>query len=101
MAAEFVRHALSLGAERVVMLLRLLFLESASRCDILDNSGPARLHIFRDRVPMHHAHWEGEKDSPQLAVTWFVWERNYRGPKTWNRLWFEPPPTTGKPEAGE
>ena len=49
LANEFVRHALFL-APRVIMLLRLGFLESVERNDILDGGNLQRVHIFRNRV---------------------------------------------------
>lgn len=78
-AERFVRHALKL-CPRVVMLLRLAFLESQRRTDILENAGLARVHVFRERLPMmHRAGWEGRKANSGMAFAWFVWERGYAG----------------------
>ena len=60
-ATEFTRHALDL-APRVYLLLRLAFLESVRRTEILERRGLARVHVFRRRLPctamagMAHAH---------------------------------------------
>ena len=51
LAEEFVARALHL-APKVVMLLRLAFLESEKRRGILDNGMLARVHVFRKRLPM-------------------------------------------------
>jgi hypothetical protein len=81
-AEPFVAHALEL-APRVVVLLRLAFLESERRCHILEGRGLARVHVFRKRLPMmHRAGWEGRKANSGMAFAWFVWERGYTGPTT-------------------
>lgn len=88
-AGEFVAHALKL-APKVVMLLRLAFLESEKRRDILDNSPLARVHIFRKRLPMmHRAGWEGRKSNSGMAFGWFVWEQGHVGPATLHRVSWE------------
>jgi hypothetical protein len=78
-ADEFVRHALRL-APRVVMLLRLLFLESAGRRDILESGRLARVHLFRERVQTHRDGWAGARAGSQLCLAWFVWDREHQGP---------------------
>ena len=50
LAHEFVAHGLEL-CPLVIMLLRLTFLESESRSDILDCGKLARVHVFRNRLP--------------------------------------------------
>jgi len=90
LAEEFVAHALKLGPSKVVMLLRLAFLESERRCDILENRGLARVHLFRKRLPMmHRAGWEGRKANSGMAFGWFVWERGYERPTELHRISWE------------
>jgi hypothetical protein len=80
LATEFVAHALEL-VPRVVMLLRLAFLESDRRSPILDNGRLARVYPFRNRLPaMHRAGWTGPRTSSAIAYAWFVWNRGHRGP---------------------
>jgi hypothetical protein len=83
-APQFVRRAIQI-CPRVFMLLRLAFLESTSRTDILE--GPlARVHIFRDRLPrMHRDGWAGPKTTSSIAFAWFVWER-HSGPTQLHRI---------------
>jgi hypothetical protein len=91
-ASEFVAHALHL-CPRVVMLLRLAFLESTKRVPILDNGTLARVHVFRNRLPMMHRDgWTGPKVSNPTAFAWFVWDRDHRGPTTLHRLSWEAEP---------
>jgi hypothetical protein len=92
LANEFVRHALTL-APRVVMLLRLLFIESAGRCDIIDGGQLRRFYPFVDRLPMvHREGWDGPRaDSPSIQFAWFCWDRNYCGDIIVRRIWARPP----------
>jgi hypothetical protein len=86
LAEKFVRKALELSP-LVIMLLRLAFLESRRRTDILEHSGLARVHVFRKRLPMMHRHnWTGPRASSAMPFAWFVWERGYAGPTTIDRI---------------
>jgi hypothetical protein len=90
LANEFVSHALTLGIPKVMMLLRLNFLESQKRSAILDGGHLARLHVFRNRLPMMHRDgWDGPKASSATAFAWFVWERDHKGPTQLHRLSWE------------
>jgi hypothetical protein len=69
------------------MLLRLAFLESEKRSDILDGGKLARVHVFKRRLPMmHRADWAGPKASSSIAFAWFVWDREHSGPATLDRI---------------
>lgn len=86
LAGAFVAHALDL-CPRVVMLLRLSFLESSSRSTILDVGHLARIHVFRNRLPMmHRAGWQGNRASSSVAHAWFVWDRNHSRPAIIDRI---------------
>lgn len=90
LAAEFVAHALDL-VPRVVMLLRLQFLESERRSDILDTGHLARVHVFKNRLPMMHREgWAGPRASSSLAFAWYVWDRQHAGPATIDRISTQP-----------
>jgi hypothetical protein len=85
-AEEFVKHAISCSP-LVIMLLRLAFLESERRTKILEHSGLARVHLFRNRLPMMHRRgWDGPKASSAMPFAWYVWERGYKGPTTIDRI---------------
>jgi hypothetical protein len=92
LAAEFVAHALGL-APRVLMLLRLAFLESERRSPILDDGRLARVHVFKNRLPrMHRAGWTGPRASSAVAYAWFCWDSNHCGPTTIDRIsWKDAP----------
>lgn len=90
LAQQFVAHALSL-CPYVAMLLRLAFLESERRRPILDNAHLARVHVFRNRLPMMHRDgWEGPRISNgAIAFAWFVWDKSHSGPTILNRISWE------------
>jgi hypothetical protein len=91
LAAEFVAHGLEL-VPLVVVLLRLAFLESTKRGALLDGGQLARVHVFRNRLPMMHRDgWDGPRSSSQTAFAWFVFERGYRGPTILDRIGWVPP----------
>jgi len=85
-AGAFAVHALEL-CPRVILLLRLAFLESKGRTDILESGHLARVHVFRKRLPMmHRAGWKGPRTTSTMAFAWFCWDREHRGPTTLHRL---------------
>jgi hypothetical protein len=89
LASDFVEHALAL-CPKVVMLLRLAFIESERRRGILDSGKLARVHVFRNRLPMMHRDgWTGNKVSNPTPFAWFVWERNHVGPIELRQLSWE------------
>jgi len=91
LAEAFVQHALHL-CPRVVMLLRLAFLESERRRDILENRGLARVHVFRNRLPMmHRDQWQGPKASSATPFAWYCWDRAHTGLPTIDRISWERP----------
>jgi hypothetical protein len=95
---QFVEHALELSP-LVVMLLRLAFFEAGTgrakkhllRARILDEIPPARILVFRKRLPMMHRRgWEGRKnDNSAMAMSWWIWDRNHTGPTIAERISWE------------
>ena len=100
LAARFVTRGLSL-CPRVIMLLRLTFLEggnganrstaSRARALALDGGHLARVHVFRNRLPaLHRDGWTGPRVSNPTAYAWFVWDRTHRGPAEVRRISWTP-----------
>jgi hypothetical protein len=86
LAEQFVTHALLL-VPQVFMLLRLAFLESMRRTSILESGQLARVHVFRDRLPMMHRHgWNGPRASSSIPFAWYVFDQKHRGPTTIDRI---------------
>lgn len=89
LAQRFVEQALMLSP-KVIMLLRLAFLESERRTTILENGKLARVHVFRKRLPMMHREgWTGPKVGSAMAFAWFVWDRFHKGATELRRLSWE------------
>jgi hypothetical protein len=95
LANEFVAHALDL-CPRVIMLLRYAFYEAGTgkqrkhllRKRVLDEIPPARIYVFRNRLPMMHRDgWDGAKlERGAQAFAWFVWDRAHTGPTELHRI---------------
>ena len=85
-AEQFVAHALGL-CPRVIMLLRLAFLESERRTHILERCGLRAVHVFRKRLPMMHRDgWSGPRASSAIPFAWFCWNREHGGAATVDRI---------------
>jgi hypothetical protein len=90
LAQQFVAKAIEL-CPRVIMLLRLAFLESERRRAVLDAGTLSQVFVFRNRLPMMHRDgWEGNKVSSAMAFAWYVWDREHRGPAELHRISWEP-----------
>jgi hypothetical protein len=92
LADEFVRHALILPEiRRVVMLLRLGFLEGKKRSDLIDKGRLARVYPFANRLPMMHRDgWTGPRSRSAMPIAWFVWDADHVGPPTIKRIVWKP-----------
>lgn len=94
LANEFVIHAIALGVPKVCMLLRLAFLESERRSAILDGGLLARVHVFKNRLPMMHRAGRGTQvaktNSNAIAYAWFVWDLQHKGPTEIRRIEWRP-----------
>jgi hypothetical protein len=91
LADKFVSHALKIRVPKIAMLMRLAFLESEKRSQILDGGDLARVYVFRNRLPMMHRDgWEGKKSSSSLAFAWFVWEIGWNKPAELHRISWKP-----------
>jgi len=74
-AQRFAEHAVDLAPD-VFLLLRLCFLESVRRTDLLEHRGLYTLYVFRRRLPrMHRAGWNGRRTSSSICFAWFHWRR--------------------------
>ncbi|MFK0384969.1 SAM-dependent methyltransferase [Agrobacterium sp. NPDC090273] len=80
----FVAYALRVYKPRkMALLLNLNFLCGFADDDrnfVLDDCPPARVYVFKRRLPMMHRDgWEGNKASSRMNTAWFVWERDEAG----------------------
>ncbi|MBB3288177.1 MULTISPECIES: class I SAM-dependent methyltransferase [unclassified Rhizobium] len=75
----FVAHALRVFRPgKMALLLNLNFLCGFADDDrnfVMDDCPPARVWIFKRRLPMMHRDgWDGNKASSRMNTAWFVWE---------------------------
>lgn len=76
---DFVAHALREHRPRkMALLLNLNFLcgfADDNRNFVMDENPPARVYVFKHRLPMMHREgWDGPKASSRMNTAWFVWE---------------------------
>ncbi len=81
---DYVAHALRVHKPRkMALLLNLNFLcgfEDEDRNFAMDDNPPARVYVFKRRLPMMHREgWDGKKASSRMNTAWFVWERQEDG----------------------
>ena len=90
-ADAFIAHALDL-CPRVIVLARLARCwNSTRRTETLERRGLARIHVFRERLPMMHRDgWDGPRASSSMPFAWFVWERFSAGPIIVDRISTQP-----------
>lgn len=86
---QFVRHSLKL-CPKAYFLLRLAFLESVGRSDILDGGKLSKVYAFKNRLPLMHRHgWTGNKTTNAIAFAWFCFDANHSGPTELHRISWE------------
>ncbi|MBR2922920.1 MAG: hypothetical protein IKC10_06350 [Alphaproteobacteria bacterium] len=89
-ANEFVLHALDHSQNKVAMLLRLSFLEGATRySDIYIKTPPTYVYIFSKRVTFMPETIKGNSGSGPTAYAWFVWNKHIKSKST-KIKWIEP-----------
>ncbi|MBB2841298.1 UNVERIFIED_ORG: hypothetical protein GGE64_005080 [Rhizobium etli] len=81
---DYVAHALRVHRPRkMALLLNLNFLcgfADEARNFVMDENPPARVYVFKRRLPMMHREgYEGPKASSRMNTAWFVWERQDDG----------------------
>ena len=83
-AKEFVEKGLELANDKVIMLMKIQFLESQGRKEFLENSPLKYVYCFSERQATMRNGWElnpktGKPWSTALFLAWFVWEKGYEG----------------------
>jgi hypothetical protein len=81
---DYVAHALRVHKpKKMALLLNLNFLcgfDDDERNFAMDENPPARVYVFKRRLPMMHREgYEGPKASSRMNTAWFVWERGEDG----------------------
>lgn len=78
LAQQFVEHALEVTDDRVVMLLKLAFLEGQKRKQFFKSTPLKTVYVFSKRIDFGR-NGEPGKGSGLLAYAWYVWDHNYSG----------------------
>ena len=79
-AQEFVEKALELTDKKVIMFLRLQFLESQSRKELLLNSPLRYVYVFSKRVKCaKDGDFARAQGATAVAYAWFIWDKSYHG----------------------
>lgn len=77
---QFVRKAFDLGADKIAVLCRLMWLETENRRDLFKQCGLVRVHVFAKRLGMAKS---GLADKGGMVpYAWFVFEKSCNGPPT-------------------
>jgi len=78
LAQQFLERALLLAEKKVALLLKLVFLESASRYNLFKSSPLKTVYVFSKRQKIYKDGIEGV-NSGLIAYAWFVWDKSYNG----------------------
>lgn len=80
LAEQFVKKAIASCTGKVIMLLRLQFLEGVGRYRRLFSAfPPVRVHLFAQRVSCIRDGDKPMNGGGAVAYAWFVWEQGFRG----------------------
>jgi hypothetical protein len=80
-AQEFVEHGLSLVSDgcKVLMFLRLQFLEGKKRRRLYDTGALKTVYVFSNRIPTYKNGADAEPIHSAMAFAWFEVEKGYKG----------------------
>ena len=78
LAQRFIEHSLECADKKVVMLLKLVFLESIGRKSLFDKNMLQTVYVFRRRLKIYKDGVMG-KNSGLIAYAWYVWDKKYNG----------------------
>jgi hypothetical protein len=79
---SYVRQALFLTRDRVIILARLAFLEGQGRAQFFAETPLARVWVSRRRISMPPGGTDIKASGGSIAYAWFVWEIGHCGPTT-------------------
>lgn len=84
-AAEFVEHAMDISKNgcKVIMFLKLTFLESKKRKELFKKYPPKRIYVSSSRLQCaKNGDFETYKKGTAVAYAWYLWEKGYNGDTT-------------------
>ena len=84
-AQQFVEKALELNnVTKFAFLLRTLFVESKRRRHLFESNPPKKIICIADRVMFDGS----EEPGGGFSVSWYIWDKSYRGPTIYEWAWF-------------
>lgn len=79
-AQEFVEKALELTSGKVIMFLKIQFLESKARRKLFEEHPPKYVYVSTSRlVCAKNGDFETYNTSSPVCYCWFIWEKGYKG----------------------
>lgn len=78
-AQAVVEKSLQLARKKVVMLLKLSFLESSGRFQFFKDTPLKNVYVFCKRLTMYPHGTDKPKNSGTIAYAWFEWDNEYKG----------------------
>jgi hypothetical protein len=79
LAEAFVRHGLEVSKKKVAMLLKIQFLEGASRHKLFKETPLKKVYVFSKRLKGMNRDGAEMKNSSMICFAWYVWEHGYNG----------------------
>lgn len=85
-AQQFIERCIEIESiNKFAFLLRSMYVESKKRRHIFEINPPKKIICIADRVQFNGS----EKPGGAFAMSWFIWDKNYKGPTTYEWAWFK------------
>jgi hypothetical protein len=97
LAQKFAEHSLECARGKVALLLKLAFLEGASRYHFFQKFPMRTVYVFSKRLPLTK-YSDERKQSSMIPFAWFVWEQGFKGKPTVEWIMVEDCNKTGIPK---
>lgn len=83
LAQEFVERAIDISHKKVLMLLKIQFLEGIARKRMFEKTPPKNVWVFSKRInPLPNGksvRENGKKMASTMCFAWFEWDKQYSG----------------------
>ena len=77
-AQEFIEKALKISNWKVIMFLKLQFLESTWRYEFFKNTPLKKVLVHSKRPTLFPSDWPPPKNKWTIAYAWYLWEKWYK-----------------------
>lgn len=76
---EVVIHALEHYSKKVIMLVRIQFLNGVERKKLYENYPPKRVYVISKRPTLYPSGQPAPKNPGTIDYVWIVWDKDYKG----------------------